>query len=122
MTYPRAPITEAVIDIRVANSNRFDFDKVKGFSESLRTEFPEQQDMFAVEVFASTDGDPKTIRTRLGCRLVHRDKVIVVQAQALGLGVSKLAPYDRWETFRDAARPVWEAYRKALQPERITRV
>ena len=122
MTYRHAPITEAVIDIRVACPNGFDADKLKGLSESLRTEFPEQQEVFAVEIRGSPETEPIMTRTKVGYRLIHRDKIVVVSAQTLGFGVSKLAPYDRWEAFRDTARPLWDAYRKVVQPEQITRV
>ena len=32
---------------------------------------------------------------------------------------SRLRPYDRWETFRNEARRLWEAYRSALTPPEV---
>lgn len=35
---------------------------------------------------------------------------------------SRLAPYDRWETFQSEARHLWDLYRSILKPAAVTRV
>ncbi len=57
-----------------------------------------------------------------GFIFTSQNKQQVFQARVDGFTLSTLAPYDRWEPFRDEARSLWELYRSAAKVESITRV
>lgn len=58
----------------------------------------------------------------VGWRAESSDKLHVIQAQVEGLTISRLHPYDRWETLRDYARQIWSAYMAVARPTAITRI
>ena len=50
------------------------------------------------------------------------DERQVFQGRLDGFTMSRLAPYECWETFRDEARRLWNVYRGAVSPQRVVRV
>lgn len=44
------------------------------------------------------------------------------QSRMTGFTYNKLAPYDRWESFRNKAKELWLIYRELVRPTRVTRI
>jgi uncharacterized protein (TIGR04255 family) len=122
MKYQKAPITEAVMDIRVAP--RFDLDMATLASVGAGTDFSEVGDLFSVTGAISL-GAPATqtiTPAKEGFRFSTKAGGRVFQAQRNGWSFSKLAPYESWEAFSSEGRELWRRYRDATRPEAIDRV
>jgi uncharacterized protein (TIGR04255 family) len=121
MTYANAPITEAVIDIRVVPPDQFDVDDFRKLSDQFGREFKGQNDQVRITGTIGPDGAPRPTATKVGIQFVGNAKLF--QTQIDGWTFNKLAPYRGWEEeFRDEARTLWRAYRELVQPKAVSRV
>ena len=124
--YKSAPITEAVIEIRIQPPESFGKAAVEKLAESFKPEFPKQAPMRLLQmgvaaqnqaedaVFASSQGV-------IGYRLSKADDSRVLQVRRDGLAYSHLAPYTEWTTFRAEASPLWKIYRAAVPEAKLAR-
>jgi uncharacterized protein (TIGR04255 family) len=122
MTYPNAPITEAVMDIRVAPRDGVNVEEFRKLALEFRDEFGTQNEQLRLTspIVSGSRGPPAPTKT--GIQFVANSKEKVFQAQLDGWSFSKLAPYRGWEEeFRDDTRRLWNAYRAIAQPQKITR-
>lgn len=122
--YIKAPITEAVLDIRAdvaPDVSLATLEQVqKGeegsypFKDTVTVNFGQVQ--FGPIAGASAQGHVTgyLFRDTHG-RHVH-------QARMDGFTVSRLAPYDTWRAFRTEARRLWEIYRSVTRPVKVSRV
>jgi uncharacterized protein (TIGR04255 family) len=123
----RAPIVEALLDIRVANPAAVDVAALNALCNSLATQFPSRQELqqFAwqftlnPETPVSVSQQPEGPR---GFLLRSPDEKQVVQFRLDGFTVSQLQPYRSWASLRGEAEQLWQRYRGALQPMKVTRV
>jgi uncharacterized protein (TIGR04255 family) len=123
-----APIVEAVIHWRARAEQSFS----QTLRSELETKFPhyechEQRELFIkAEVSAKGAAAPKTAVTENwdGFRLKGKDSAdgYVVQFKLDGLVVSRLAPYQDWETFATEAMRWWESYLEIAKPAVIDRL
>ena len=122
--YPNAPITEAIIDLRVGLPEPFDSTRLKRAHDGQESAYPRTEQLaFATgriqvgrEVGATASSRP------CGYRFWSEDGRSVYQARTDGFTLSRLAPYDHWEPFRDEARCLWEIYRRVVEPSKIERI
>jgi uncharacterized protein (TIGR04255 family) len=121
----RAPITEALIDIRVTlPSESREVASLDGLTDKYRRDYPEKKTIHEVQYkfdFAASEKDERT-STELGFRYTNAANNQVIQATRSGLTFSRLAPYEEWSKLRDEARKVWDIYSDHVSPENITRV
>lgn len=119
-TYNRAPIIEAVIEIRFEEAVSPDKSAaaVKLLKENY---FFEEQE---VQVQAAFDAASSTLNQHVqeSPRLVTLDRADIVVLRPLGLLVSRLAPYPGWETFYTRIRRDYAALQKATGNRRWSRV
>jgi len=122
--YAKAPIMEATIDLQVMLPNGPILDQLELLLKELSVQFPENQKLFASELFVRVGEDPlaETRQRHIGYRLVSADKHKIVQIRTNGFSFSIQHPYDRWEPFRDEARSLWNMYRTTLTPNNVTRI
>jgi uncharacterized protein (TIGR04255 family) len=121
--YSKAPITEALIDIQVRLPE-------STLTEALRSiEVDESRFKSAIplkhSVFEFRFGPEQHAGAQhedRGFIFPSADGKHVLQARRDGFTLSRLAPYDRWETFRDDAKSLWTLYSSIAKPEVITRV
>jgi uncharacterized protein (TIGR04255 family) len=122
--YQNAPITEAIIDLRVESASRLSADTLESVGEGERDLYPDRKPIlmgtgylqWGEQVSAAASSSP------LGTRFVSTDGRVVWQARVDGFTISRLAPYDRWESFRDEARRLWTIYRAQLQSPTVQRI
>jgi uncharacterized protein (TIGR04255 family) len=58
----------------------------------------------------------------LGFVFASADSKQVFQVRIDGFAMSRLAPYDCWQSFRDEARRLWNTYRQVAKPSTIQRL
>jgi uncharacterized protein (TIGR04255 family) len=121
----RAPITEALIDIRVTlPEHTRTLDKLASLDERFGEHYQDKKTIHEVEYkFPAIPTQPGEASTReLGFRYTSKDNLQVIQATVSGLTFSRLSPYQDWDRLRNEARRVWSLYAETLQAETITRV
>jgi uncharacterized protein (TIGR04255 family) len=126
--FPNAPITEALLDIRVKLPPQTDLGKLAIFHDAIKQRYPVKQERVSwrghievkaspvAQVSQSAEGGPD------GYLFTSVDGRQVVQARVDGFTFSRLKPYDKWETLRDEARELWQHYVQIASPESVTRV
>ncbi len=124
---PRAPITEALIDIQVAPRDGLTF---AGLQEAISApEFgyyvknPILEGTFGF-MLTSDGKQPLTTAesAQIGLRLHSHDEKYVAQCRLSGFTLSRLPPYEEWPNLVQEARRVWAVYTERLVPKRVTRV
>ncbi len=121
----KAPITEALIDIRVKLPSDFDVKNISSIYESIKNQYPETQErkISKVKFEPKAEEIVKSSRPEIdGYRYFSTDKKQIVQARLDGFTFSRLHPYIKWEELRDEAHRLWQLYKNITCPESITRV
>lgn len=121
-----APITEAVIDLQVEPHLGATFPELQQAFESLDFGFRRQSFVvsgtfgFVVNQDAEPQHSGKT--EKIGLRLHSDDEKYVVLVRTSGLSISRLAPYEDWDTLVAQVRTLWELYLKRWKPLKVTRI
>lgn len=123
--YQNAPITEAIIDIRVEPVSRLlCADALESVGDGEKGLYPDRKSLlmgtgylqWGEHVSATASSSP------VGTRYASTDGKVIWQARTDGFTISRLAPYDRWESFRDEARRLWTIYRGRMQSPSVQRI
>ena len=125
--YSRAPITEALIDLRVALPDGFAVQNLLKIHDYVRNQFPTYEPVnlnaFTVQSGPEIqDIQVNTDREQIGFRFKDKDGLRIFQATLHGFTFNRLQPYESWEEFSTDARSTWEIYRDICKPEIVTRV
>src|SRR5213593_4864709 len=124
---PRAPITEALVDLRVQVPPGFSVEALVraldqrdnlGYTKKgaiVRGEFG-----FSLNVQQGSTAAGRA--TSVGVRLHSADEKYVAQLSVEGFTLSRLQPYESWENLIHEAERLWAGYRECLAVERIVRV
>lgn len=121
----RAPIAEAVIEIRVRSTAGIPLDKLASLSAAWKATYPHET---KVESFAARFGmqDGKATsdaqHEQLGFLLKTADKQEAVQFRTDAFAFSRLHPYTSWEEVLPKAAALWASYRESVKPERLVRL
>jgi len=122
--YEKAPITEALIDIRVELSTELRFEDLHAIRKHVSKDYPQEETrnlaegtiQFAPAMQASVQQKPWGLLFR------NEAKNQVLQARLDGFTFSRLEPYETFEKLRGEARRLWDIYRELMRPKRVTRV
>lgn len=121
-----APITEAVIDIRVKLPSSADVKSIDLLFNKIKEHYPtrEEQRVSELSFELKPNEDPiKASKSRIhGYRYISVDKKQIFQARMDGFTLSRLHPYSEWNDFRDEAKRLWHFYKEIAKPDAITRV
>ena len=123
--FPRAPITEALVDLKVNLPTTSTLDVLASFHEAIKDRYPNKRERISwkggvqikggrAEVIEPQGGPDGYFFTSL-------DGKQIVQARLDGFTFNRLKPYDRWESFREEARELWKLYVRVAGPKEITR-
>jgi len=121
-----APITEALIDIRVTPQDGLTFAGLKNAIEAADSGYyvknPISKGTFAFTL--APEGKPQTAAesTQVGLRLHSANEKYVAQFRLAGFTLSRLPPYENWENLVEEARRLWAVYVERLAPRRIVRI
>lgn len=117
--YARAPITEAVIDLRTEVSPGVTAQDLKRLYAGEKDRYPTVQPLstqhFSVEV-----GMGFATETRVeekGWRYISADRKNICRIRIDGFTFSRLPPYEKWEALRDEARRLWQPYASFAAPK-----
>jgi uncharacterized protein (TIGR04255 family) len=121
--YSRSPLTEALIDLRCKVPEETTLERLASLQQPEHARYPIRQERALVEAELTTGRriGASASQTHLGYIFWSADERQAFQARLDGFTFSRLAPYDRWNTFRDEAQRLWTAYRDLVQPD-VTRV
>ena len=123
--YPNAPITEALIDIRVAHQQGISLEKLRKFGVGVRGEYPNEspRDILQGQIdFSMSDPKTQSSRTTVGYIFHSVDRRQAVQARLDGFTFSRFAPYQDWNHLVDEARRLWTVFVSILEPAAALRV
>lgn len=122
--YPNAPITEALIDVQVELPKRFTVADLEKVHAEEKSAYPIKKNryllmgqmQFGEQVAAAASSK------QIGFLYKSQDGKQIFQAKLDGFTMSRLAPYERWESLRDEARRLWDVYRSVAKPTKVTRL
>ncbi len=125
--FPKAPITEAVIDIKAQLPEETDLKSLESFYDHIKERFPEKQEQpFLKADFKLSQKDtPLTLPTKTGTQeylFLSREEKKVVQSKIDGFAFNKLKPYENWDLFRSEGRILWELYSEIVNPVKVIRI
>lgn len=120
--YDHAPITEALIDIRVELAPEVRFEDLQAFRQHLAADYPREETRSVAEVQFGPAVQASAKQTPLGLGFWNSTNNQVVQVRLDGFTFSRLEPYQDFERLRDEARRLWNIYNEVVRPRRITRV
>jgi len=123
----KAPITEAVIDIRLRTPTALDVEALKAVGESLVKDYEKPEGMQMLEFgFVSQPGQPiqsnRVERGLAGYLSKSIDGKRFVQCRRDGFTLSRLAPYKGWDDAFAEASNLYCAYAKVAEIEEVTRI
>lgn len=122
--YPRAPITEAIIDLQVELAPTIGLPELQRAQRGEEQNYPriEQKNLATGKVRVGKQVTTTASTQPMGYLFRSADDKQVYQARVDGFTMSRLAPYENWETFRDEARRLWGLYLEAASPQQVVRV
>ena len=125
--FPKAPIVEALLDIRVCLNEDVEFKDLERIHEKIKEKYPEkkEQRFFSGSIQFKENEIPSAIPTSSGVKgffFYSPEKDKVVQSRIDGFTFNKLKPYEHWEAFRDEAKRLWKIYCECTPPQQILRV
>jgi len=116
-----APITEAIIDIRIKLKEDFEVERFLTLYDAISGQYPEKKTRHKWEgrfEFKKGEGPISSgSETIDGYIFTSADAKQVFQARIDGFTFNRLRPYEKWETFRDEAFRLWKLYRDLVSPE-----
>lgn len=118
LAYANPPITEAIIDLRIAPLATEPARLLEIFRASLSNEYPVNQELQSVAahfvVAGGDDGKPTAdmATASLGILRSNPEKNQIVQLKLNGFTFSRLRPYHSWDAFAFHARSLWDQYRE----------
>jgi uncharacterized protein (TIGR04255 family) len=127
MTYPhlaRAPITEALVDLRVDLPPDVSTETLMQMQAALAESYPTKRDRLHWQVqFNPQERAVASEETKqTGFIFWSSDERRAVQARLDGFSFSWLKPYEDWAALRDEARRTWTEFVRIARPLRVTRV
>lgn len=123
----RAPITEAVVDVRVQLEEGTDIARLSAIHPDIPEEYAQREEMhlfqgefqFGPGSFVSKSGRDVGVT---GYRFNSRDEKKVVQMRFDGFTFSRLAPYTSWEDVVAEARRNWSQYLRVAPVKSVVRI
>lgn len=125
--YSRAPITEAIIDLRVEKAEGLTLAQLERCHEGEEKAYPSKGNVNLATAQLSLGGQVESFShsagtSQIGYLFKSADGKQIFQVHFEGFTVNWLAPYPGWEALRDEARRLWNAYRERTQPRKVTRI
>jgi uncharacterized protein (TIGR04255 family) len=121
----RAPIREALLDIKVEPRPDFTADQAASFAEKVKAEFPNPKPLRSVQAELDLGDEQLGVRSgpplTLGTICWNESMTRAVQARLDGFTVNHVQGYESWGVLRDQARRLWGQYLATAAPSRVLR-
>ncbi len=118
----KAPIVEAVLDIRVVPSVKWDETSLQNELKQRLPDFPNHETMRETRVLLLGQPAPVVNFDCVGFKLHSIDNLHIVQFNKGSFVFSRLKPYGDWEQFSREALRSWAIYCELLKPSEVRRV
>lgn len=125
--FPNAPITEALLDIRVELPPTITLKQLENFHEKIRDEYPYRKERKTWQGgFEVNETGVAKVQTPTGgvdgylFKSVNEKKI--VQARLDGFTFNILKPYSYWEDFLDEAKRLWRHYVELTETSKVTQL
>ena len=121
--YSRAPITEAILDLKVILPDNFPIERFLEIHARVRDRFPTSEPIHvgSLAIQAGPEIQVDASRQHSGFLFRSKDGLRIFQATLQGFTFNRLAPYNSWEEFSNDARNLWEIYKDICKPAFVTR-
>jgi len=128
--FSNAPISEAVLDIRLDAERAPAFAELDRFVQAVKADYPHAKKVGEIRAELRADlgaaETPQFTQTAsaepFGYQCVSEDRKQIVQPRVSGFVFSRLRPYDRWSTFSAEARRLFEMYTTEFGVRTVRRV
>lgn len=124
--FPRAPILEALLDIRVTLPPHVELDRLATVQVRCGDRYPQRRERIMWEAQWTVKGSSMDSAAAKGgpdgYLFTSENGQQLFQARLDGFTFNRLRPYDRWESFRDEAMELWKHYLEVAQPESVSRI
>ena len=123
--YPHAPITEALVDLRVTYGADTSLKQLRSFGAGIKDSYPFEatRDVFQAEFQArGAQTSSSSARETVGYIFHSADRKQAVQARLDGFTFSRFAPYENWPALLRETRRLWEHFVTMTNPQRVGRV
>ncbi len=121
----KAPIHEALIDIRTNISPNFDVKKFLSAHNKFKSKYPtvdERWEFTGELAFAPTGSSQSMHRKPQGYWFKTKDNASIVQFRNNGFTFNKLKPYTSWAEISKEARRMWKIYKTLVGEVSIVRL
>lgn len=122
----KAPIVEAVIDIRITPKGDLDEKKVSSFLREKLPDYPTQKGMISktLEIAVGKESKGPIVKDLgfMGSRVESTTEPYIAQFNKEAFVFSRLSPYNKWELFVSEAIRLWNLYCDLACPEEIQRI
>ena len=124
--FPKAPITEGLIDIRVQLPAEVSLADLEKLHTKIKDAYPDKKSrkMWQGTLELKDEKEPlKTAHFEVdGYHFTSSNGRQVVQYRLDGFTFSRLRPYSSWEEVFPEAKRLWEIYRAFVKPVLVTRL
>jgi uncharacterized protein (TIGR04255 family) len=124
--YPNAPITEALVDLRVTYDPAVSLDKLKAFGQEIKSHYPHEntrdflQGEFRLEGAAGPQA--QATRTTIGYIFHANDRSQAVQVRLDGFTFSRFPKYKDWSQLIGETRRLWGIFCRMFRPRSVVRI
>lgn len=122
--FAKAPIQEALIDLRVKASGTDLLQSITDLGNRLEDSYPHKREIRVINTTFAPEADESEVNETavLGQAFLSDDGNEIIQARINGFTYSRLHPYPTWSEFSDKALSAWEAYQTATGSRFVERV
>jgi uncharacterized protein (TIGR04255 family) len=125
--YSRAPLTEAIIDLRVEPRDGLTLADLEGCQAGEEKAYPNKTKIMRAFSQLQLGGPEGAVAQagsseHIGFMFKSGDDKQIFQVHPEGFTLNRLGPYPGWEIFRDEARRLWNIYRERVQPRKVLRM
>jgi uncharacterized protein (TIGR04255 family) len=122
--YENAPISEALIDIRVELPGSVTVETLQSIHDQVKDKYPRLDKRMYIhgQFMAGNDVSAVATQTHMGYAFTSADGKQVFQARLDGFTFSRLKPYGTWPELRDESRRLWSIYSDVAHPSTMRRV
>jgi uncharacterized protein (TIGR04255 family) len=128
MRYAKAPIKEAIFDVRVDKVSNLDIDSYLELIENKLSDYPKFEKQYIVSGQFKIDRknidvtSEQQAKKTLGIVYFNEADNIKIQFRKDGFTLNMLEPYSQWSEFSSLAFKFWEIYKDEIKPNKITRI
>jgi uncharacterized protein (TIGR04255 family) len=121
--YTKAPITEAIITLAIELPVGFEVERLRNFVDGGVQYKPvgeERMMGFTATISGAGTGVSTIDPTINGFRFSDAEGRYILVCRQNSFSLSRLAPYESWEAFRDEARRIWNGFTEKFSTPKVT--